>query len=417
MSRLRTPRAGFTLVEVMLTTVLAAVLLLALWSLLSMYSKAFEGGHARTEQSQLARVLLEQMSTDFQNVLVAPQSADVSVGSHPGLLVASVSPDSNPLPVQPSAGPSTNAPAVPSSPRSAQPSPSGNGAKPGPSNSNGFVAGTVEPMQSNALPPGGNENEAATSSLRPTGLFGTATFLQIDVVQPAMLAPTQDIEEAVAGPESPPRAAELKTVIYTFEEYRDPANPSAEPTTRLVRSELSWAQAHPAHGVERGNAAAATAGTFVPDSANEVPDSLDARFSETNEGPTTVSLGADEEPLEPTATTIPEVLEFALRYFDGTVWSEEWDSVSRQSLPRAVEVSLRLRSLEESLKPETDELANKGGVDLEKIELLKHPLQRLLIPLPLAPKASGMNNQQLAPAAGGEGGLLGAETHASFDRQ
>ena len=72
MTRRASKFQGFTLVEVMLTTVLAAVLLVALWSLLSMYSKAFEGGHARTEQSQLARALLEQISTDVQRVLSAP---------------------------------------------------------------------------------------------------------------------------------------------------------------------------------------------------------------------------------------------------------------------------------------------------------------------------------------------------------
>ncbi len=62
-------RAGFTLIEVLLATMLMAVLVAALWNLLSTYMRLFETGHAKTEQSQLARTLLRQVECDLQAAL------------------------------------------------------------------------------------------------------------------------------------------------------------------------------------------------------------------------------------------------------------------------------------------------------------------------------------------------------------
>src|SRR6188768_1555571 len=65
-------RAAFTLIEVLLTSVLTATLLAALWSLLAMYSKMFDTGQTKTEQCQLARTLLAQLSDDLHGVVQAP---------------------------------------------------------------------------------------------------------------------------------------------------------------------------------------------------------------------------------------------------------------------------------------------------------------------------------------------------------
>jgi prepilin-type N-terminal cleavage/methylation domain-containing protein len=406
MMRRRLQRTGFTLVEVMLTTVLAAVLLLALWSLLSMYSKTFEGGHARTEQSQLARVLLEQMSTDFQNVIVAPTAELPATVPLPGVYPAEAATSSDRSPVQPTVPASALLPSSAIVPvNSAVP---GAAVMPQPS-----AAGDTG---ANPLMPGGTE--AVTSSLRPAGLFGTATFLQIDVFQPAMVAPQSALDQQVADqqlvdPQAPPGADELRTVIYMFEEYRDPANPAAEPTTRLIRRELTWPQAHPSRGTERDDVAAEGAFGRSEDALQSPAGASDS--AEAFAAPISDLSGADDNLLLPSTTTIPEVLEFVLRYFDGAVWSEEWDSVSRRSLPTAIEVSLRLRSAEEVARPTTDDVANQAGVDLEKVAQWKHPVQRLLIPLPLAAKPAGMNRMPQAPVPGGRESFLGAETHARFD--
>lgn len=381
MTRRAIERSGFTLVEVMLTTVLAAVLLVALWSLLSIYSKAFEGGHARTEQSQLARALLEQISTDVQSAIIAPPSvlpnAMQSTPPEPVAAVA-VSVSAAPAPAT-VARPSTSAAPAVSSP-SAKGSP-GQGSS-APPIFGGSVGAATTPIPSPA------HQEIATASLRPAGIYGTSSYLQLDVVQPAVVLPTTEEEDlAVIVPEAPPRADELRTIVYAFEEFTDPSNPEAIPETKLVRRELNWAQAHPAHGAEREVSRPLPAGTaatndpLVPDEPSL--ESNVAQGAAPQEFTSATPTDGDGVPVM-SETSVPEVLAFGLRYFDGTLWSEEWDSTSRRGLPVAIEVSLRLRSAGEPVEPEAVESQVQSGADVAKVAELKHPTRRLLIPLALA---------------------------------
>ena len=62
-------RHGFTLLEVLLATVLMSALLMTLWSLVGTYTSLFETGAAKTEQSQIARALLQQICDDLQNAI------------------------------------------------------------------------------------------------------------------------------------------------------------------------------------------------------------------------------------------------------------------------------------------------------------------------------------------------------------
>jgi prepilin-type N-terminal cleavage/methylation domain-containing protein len=387
-------RSGFTLVEVMLTTVLASVLLLALWSLLSMYSKTFEGGQARTEQSQLARALFEQISTDLESVLVPPPLPSgfvppppLSPGDAPPLASASSAPTIAPA--------SATAPVAPSLPHYVSPTRPLSVAAPG------LSSGSRE-----ATTPG--EHVSASSSLRPAGVFGTSTSLQIDVLQPAMLLPAREPDELlVVDPESQPRADELKTVAYTFEEYRDPAHPTGDVQMRLVRREFDWARAHPAHGAEVvGSALGASADQWPETETDGSPLASESALD---------AFDTDEASSSLLETSVPEVLDFSLRYFDGTLWSEEWDSLSRQGLPVAIEVSLRLRSFEDPAAPMVEVAADKPGVDREKVEQWTHPTRRLLIPLTLARKAPSARGLPGAPLPGESSNPLGAPTNAGFD--
>ncbi len=457
MNRRSCSRPGFTLVEVMLTTVLAAVLLLALWSLLSMYSKTFEEGHTRTEQAQLARVLLEQIANDLQNVLVSPHSTTMDSLNSLAPNALAIDPsgavaDGSPVPSNSSAGrlPSQSSPqsSPPSRPSAlsrlpAPPAPAGplrtasalqassfqaSSFQASSFQASGAVAASVPPESSEfaaAFSPAGMSSTAdvASSSLRPAGLFGTAAFLQIDVVQPPLLLPRRELDEAVpSDPQIPVGADEIKTVIYAFEEHRDPSNPAAEVGTRLIRREMGWAEAHPARDGQRAGVVAGAdfrgesfQGTASDEGAFSNPAS---GLRATGPGPmsttpdTIAPLATEDDVATAAMTAIPEVMEFGFRYFDGAIWSEEWDSIARRSLPVAVEVSLRLRSSEELGKP-VSQIAVASGVDPQKLEQLKHPLQRMLIPVPFA-TSSGAGNPALAPGFSGQQNLAGAEPHAGL---
>jgi hypothetical protein len=230
--------------------------------------------------------------------------------------------------------------------------------------------------------------QIATASLRPAGIYGTSSYLQLDVVQPAMLpATTEDEDLAMVDPEAPQCAEELRTIIYAFEEFTDPSNPAAIPETRLVRRELNWAQAHPAQGMGReGSQPVLTGSTSTNDALAGDEPSLESSIAQDVARQEFAPAAPAEGELSPmiSETSVPEVLAFGLRYFDGTLWSEEWDSASRRGLPVAIEVSLRLRSAGEPVEPEAVESQVQSSADVDKLEELKHPTRRLLIPLSLA---------------------------------
>ena len=57
---------GFTLLEVLVASLLASGLMLGLWGLLGIYGQLFESGKAATEQSQLARAIVDQLADDLR---------------------------------------------------------------------------------------------------------------------------------------------------------------------------------------------------------------------------------------------------------------------------------------------------------------------------------------------------------------
>jgi type II secretory pathway pseudopilin PulG len=400
-------RDAFTLVEVLLTMVLAAALLMALWSLLSMYTKVFEGGHARTEQSQLARTLLEEITADLQSVLRAappvpplpivaslpPTSADDS----PSTGTSQTSPSSSSQPsvsaagaAQPIAPVQAIKPVAVASPQSATlpPAPAFGGTQSTPSAGGMHAAGTI-----------------ATTSLRPAGLFGTDTFLQMDVLQPALAQLGHENDEAMpVDSQASPRVGELKTVTYSFEEMDDPDRPLAEPMMHLVRREMSWAKAHPP-----ARSGAGLSGQ--PDFRRVTQPSEFATDSEEMARATR----SNDPPPETSQTSVPEVMHFAMRYFDGAAWSDEWDSMARRRLPVAVEVTMRLRSYNAATS--TQSAGAVDDVDEEKVVQWKHPAHRLLIPLAVA---AGDDEAGNSPSGGS---LLrvedpfGADAHGGLSQQ
>ncbi|REK11449.1 MAG: prepilin-type N-terminal cleavage/methylation domain-containing protein [Planctomycetota bacterium] len=401
-------RNAFTLIEVLLTTVLAAVLLVALWSLLSMYSKAFESGQSQTEQAQLARTLLEQMTADLQGVVQPPpQVPPLPVPPLPGA-GAGLDPPSGESSSSSSAGssssgssPGTAAPVQPlaaaTTVQPLQPRNGSDSSAPGP----GSISGSVGGIGSSGVASGhpALHGEIATMSLRPAGVFGTDNYLQIDVVQPVDVEPSDEADSIFGEPlpvslsrdEPPPsRAEELKTIVYSFDEMRDPDQPLNQAVACLVRQERAWEDAHPAtrragrSGLSRGSAPSALADESTPGAK------------------ATEELTEEDDFADDSITRVPEVMSFSLRYYDGTTWLTEWNSAAMRRLPVAVEVSLQLRAAGEE-DPYTSDEPVEPGVDFEKLVAWKHPVHRLLITLktdaPPPPQGDPLHPDALDPEA------------------
>jgi hypothetical protein len=373
------------LIEVLLTSVLTATLLAALWSLLAMYSKMFDTGQTKTEQSQLARTLLAQLSDDLHGIVQAPPivppmpllvAATPSGATTPG---SSSSTSSKSAPAASTPATTGGAQATSKSPSSSPSGPSASTPSQGTgSNSAAKSSASSSTASSFGARRGGGRNAAiATTSLRPAGLFGTESYLQIDVLQAAPIDAEADANLPLRADEPPAtRAAELRTVVYAFEELRDTT--LTEPRMLLTRREMDWEMAHPA---ARGPAGRRGGQSRLP-----MPDQIGA----TRAADATLE-GFDEA----STVSVPEVMQFRLRYFDGNVWSNQWDSAALKRLPAAVEVAMHLRSFDEP-DPVTVVPAEPIGEELGLKPKL--PVYRLVIHL--SDTAASASGSALPPGRG-----------------
>jgi hypothetical protein len=212
---------------------------------------------------------------------------------------------------------------------------------------------------------------------------------------------------AAADAEAQPRAEELKTVIYSFEELRDPARPPGALSMHLVRREMDWSRAHPA--VRNTTARVAHRSTSPTQPAEMVEGSSEAMEIEMME------VGGDEI-IGDSFTSVPEVIDFSMRYFDGAAWSGEWDSTARRGLPVAVEVAVRLRSYDQP-EPASVGGASEPGVDDERVLESKHPTYTLLISLAAAADVSVASGSLSGGGQAGASTRLGANSDGGFGGQ
>lgn len=254
---------GFTLLEVLLATLLSATLLAAVWGLMGIYLELFEKGTGQVEQARLTRAILQQFSDDLHS-------------------------------------------AIEDSP------------------------GTVEVADLFGVGNPGGPNRGG--SVRRFGLIGTSQTLQIDVLQGIALeeSPMLSADVFSAGATGAPgdpsalQVPELRTIYYDF----------VPPETDIV--------GEPVGGTEATD-------TDLPALPGLTRRELDfetpyGNVSESGFNQATSTTVAAEPPGDSHGRMhVAEVVHLALRYFDGSRWSSEWDSLRRKSLPVAVEVSIQVR--------------------------------------------------------------------------
>lgn len=184
----RSAPAGFTLIEVLLAALLSSVLLAGLWSLLTGYLRMFDSGQRQTEEAQLVRSVIQELTADLQAVAFAP----------------------------------------PPPPEASQPPMS---------TTSGALAGGV----AGAAP-------ATTSSPRqPTsGLVGTTHSITIDVVRPISLLEAAAAPAENADEPDVPHAPELRTVVYEVRANSHGGHQANLTATSLVRRTADWARAQSA---------------------------------------------------------------------------------------------------------------------------------------------------------------------------
>ena len=177
----------------------------------------------------------------------------------------------------------------------------------------------------------------ADDAVRRFGLLGTADTLRVDVLQINPLDPTVDVSSvrrAAVGlvQNMKMQVPELKTIFY---DYRPLTSNSAGNQGGLVRREISFEMPdvydtsgqNPETEIE--NEMSLLSG-LIPTPQPTQPKTIAERLQQEN---------------DPNAMWAPEVVDFRFRYGDGTNWLDSWNSIEKNGLPVAVEMTMKLMSV------------------------------------------------------------------------
>ncbi len=368
-TRLDRRRPAYTLLEVLIAGVLITVMMVAVWSLLRTWSGLYDRGQSRAQLSQLVRSLTDQLTEDIQSAVV---------------------PTDRPSRGRPSSG--TTAPTTAEPDLDAQVD---------------DLAGVGS--DSLALP-----SEVSSFEVREVALVGGQDWLVLDVVRSPSpwnrgeldedpdLQPQRELEPQVYVPD-------LQRVIYTFVGggEADPLidDTAWEPTldqTEAVPGLLRLAMAREFVGQmdeSEGIGFAGSGGTSLKTKIFELRerlllgDDLDLSSAISSEEPQEAEVFVLPE--SETASDqlvgvqgileqdfVPEVSWLEFRYFDGSSWSDSWDSAGGRGLPVAVEIRFNVDEVEPAAEVESTE----EGLPTAEDELL-----------PLADATADSTADDLAP--------------------
>ncbi len=326
-------RAGFTLLEVLLTSLLASVVLVALWSLSDIYLKLFVSGQKMIEETQLARGLTQQFAKDISQV---NQLVEESPPLFPGPPLRA----ENGLPAVGRVLPPAVGMVRPNSEE-----------MPLPTRNPGGLPGTVEsgrPRTTSSDSSGRTSDQSAPKF----GLFGTKQALRLIVLQtdPRTAREPTDLAEVLLQPGQPrpPVASELRTVEYTFSRSAESSSSEYQRPSGLIRREWAW---ETWIGLRLANLRSGTTGG----AADMLPES-DSEWTAED----ALALQLDQGVLH-----VPQVTGLEFRYFDGESWESEWNSWEQRKLPLLVEVLLQINATKGQARLDDDEdLGDEAGESL-----------------------------------------------------
>ncbi len=284
---------GFTLLEVLLTLLLASLVLVALGMAVDFQLRVVDRGRGDVEEAQLARVLLHRIANDLRGAIpYDPLDIEGLVAE----VIASTA-DSAEEAVE-AYGDTGGTAGEDDSSRGGSSGESSEG-----SQDSAPDASDTETTEDSEFDETSGTGESALPRTTP-GLYGESDWLQVDVGRLPRLDQFDYLLTQSTGSTTVDRLSDVKTVTYYVIPPEDGAvDPQAdltESSTGLVRRELDRAVA--SYGSEAGQ----------PDTES------------------------DATPLA------PEVSAIAFRYSDGTEWLDSWDSGEAGALPAAVEITISI---------------------------------------------------------------------------
>lgn len=296
-------RRALTLIEVLISLALSSLLLASVYSAITTYFHYSRAGQDEISKNQLARVLLQRIEQDLRSIVYRPDDGTSTA-------------DSSTTGSSTTGSSTTGGSTTGSGGGSTGGGSTGGGSSGSGSTSGGSASSGGSTSGSGTGTTGSSSSQTATDPAQAfassaSGLFGDTQTLVLHVSRPRldMLA-----TPSLNSPVMMSRTSDLKTVTYFVS------------------------------GNGTGGLQAAAAAQFAVQNPNGNGRSQGlARM----EGERLVLQTADKTGnvgslLAQTQMLAPEVSRIAFRYYDGSVWSMQWDSANYGGLPRAVEVNIEL---------------------------------------------------------------------------
>lgn len=366
---LRTRRRGFTLFEMVLASLLMAIIMAAAWMLLGTYHRQFERSLEMTERWQLSRSLRQTIYDDFERTVCAavegePLAAASRSDTSTTNSAASEPSEGSPTERTPANRPSTSDSGSLLNRRSAAMAadPSLTTGDP----AEGEMMADLEGVPSFGVLPA-NWKDAVV------GFFGNGTSVVLDVLTPVTELSQPVLIDELAEDELPP-ADVTRRVVYHFVSPDDLIESEVTPgLTRFefTQFELDYFRAD-THSDQMLEEIVRTIDLEwgEPDADEELLDqSLEPLPTPMpTSQPGDVDLESLTDGLLQRIDRLPEFVMFQLRYYDGQQWLSQWDSRSAGTIPVAVELRFKMKEREaivQSRREEAEALWGSSENDVE----------------------------------------------------
>ena len=279
----RTSRpAGFTLLEAVLALGMTVLLVTAIYGAIFLYARISQDDEQKLERSRLARALFRQMSLDIQSIVFRTEDETQAAAGEESDSSGSTVTSLAPSSTQTDYSGTTD------------------------------TSGSSQEVES--VPATSPDDALASTSL---GLIGDAQKLTLHISRPARETNYQPV---LAASGVGVRTSDLQSITYFL------ANASGS-------------------GLEGAVGQRALSGSRLSMTTQTGPQGL-ARLAGDRMAIEHADIESDIDTLAEAATIIaPEVVSLAFRYFDGLNWVEEWDSLSAQRLPNAIEITIGLQRM------------------------------------------------------------------------
>ncbi len=368
-------RHGYTLIEILIASVLVAALMSAVWGMMSMYNSYLTAGTGQAAEQQLVRSLWQSLSDDLQSVTRPDSGVPVFQNSLPSDPLNDFSDAdsrtefetdqptfevsegiSEPQSPDDSAGDSAGV----MSDRSVGSSTAAD---------NGLLSGPAGlPIRPGEIRMVGTEaairlsfrklspDPFAAGSDVSTGLSAEDMFSD-GIVSDGSFQPDTDStgiqngsDESLEG--KAPKVPQFRTIFYQFQPIGTLGASSSSLASGLYRAEtetlplnvLLSQESELTETSDSGDEASVDRTTL--ETLLMQQDSAATRNTESGDTSAAGLSGGSEAPPMPTTRIdrVPEVVACQFAYFDGRRWRSSWDSSTGGNLPLAVRVRLRLAS-------------------------------------------------------------------------